>query len=96
MINNAQIAEVMKVRLADDLPEQEKFQQGIRRAPDRGFRLSRSQTETALKNGLRYVPEQHHHLLVPEFLEELKSRGRIYGYRYRPHGPIKAKPIDEP
>ncbi len=32
---------------------------------------------------------------MPEFLEELKSRGRIYGYRYRPHGPIQARPIDE-
>ncbi len=95
MFNNALIAEVMKVRLGDDLPEQEKFQKGIRRAPDRGFRLTRSQTETALKNALRYVPEQHHHLLVPEFLEELNSRGRIYGYRYRPPGPIKAKPIEE-
>jgi urocanate hydratase len=95
MINNTQISGVMKIRLDDDLPEQEKFKPGIRRAPDRGFRLSRSQTETALKNALRYVPEQHHHILVPEFLEELKTRGRIYGYRYRPHGPIKAKPIDE-
>jgi len=95
MVSNADIVEVMKIRLDDDLPEQEKFQQEIRRAPDRGFRLTRGQTETALKNALRYVPEQHHHLLVPEFLEELKSRGRIYGYRYRPHGPIMAKPIDE-
>jgi urocanate hydratase len=95
MLNNARIAEVMKIRLGDDLPEQEEFRQGIRRAPDRGFRLSRSQTETALKNALRYVPEQHHHILLPEFLAELKSRGRIYGYRFRPHGPIKAKPIDE-
>ena len=95
MVSNAQIAGVMRIRLDDDLPEQEKFQQEIRRAPDRGFRLSRSQTETALKNALRYVPEQHHHLLVPEFLEELKSKGRIYGYRYRPHGPLKARPIDE-
>jgi urocanate hydratase len=95
MMNNADIAGLMKIRLGDDLPVQEKFQQGIRCAPDRGFRLSRSQTETALKNALRYVPEQHHHLLVPEFLEELKTRGRIYGYRYRPHGRLKAKPIDE-
>ena len=95
MFNNAQIAEMMKIRLNDDLPEKEPFLPGIRRAPDRGFRLSRSQTETALKNALRYVPEQHHDLLVPEFLEELKTRGRIYGYRFRPHGSIKAKPIEE-
>lgn len=95
MINNAQIAEVMKVRLDDDLPKHEDFQQGIRRAPDRGFRLSKSQTETALKNALRYIPEQHHQTLVPEFLDELKTKGRIYGYRYRPHGLLQARPIDE-
>ncbi len=95
MLNNARIAEVMKIRLDDELPEQEEFQPTIRRAPDRGFRLTRSQTETALKNALRYIPEQHHHLLLPEFLHELKTRGRIYGYRFRPHGPIKARPIDE-
>ncbi|WP_041277952.1 urocanate hydratase [Desulfotalea psychrophila] len=95
MIDNAEIAGVMKIRLADELPVQEEFLPGIRRAPDRGFRLSRSQTETALKNALRYIPEQHHQLLIPEFLQELKSRGRIYGYRYRPHGLIKAKAIDQ-
>ncbi|GAB6193901.1 urocanate hydratase [Desulfocastanea catecholica] len=95
MLNNARIAEVMNIRLDDELPEQEDFQPDIRRAPDRGFRLTRSQTETALKNALRYIPEQHHRLLLPEFLHELHTRGRIYGYRFRPHGPIKARSIDE-
>ncbi|TKB27141.1 urocanate hydratase [Desulfopila sp. IMCC35006] len=95
MVHNTQIAEVMRIRLDDELPEKQDFQPGIRRAPDRGFRLSRSQTETALKNALRYIPEQYHATLLPEFLEELNSRGRIYGYRYRPSGPITARPIDE-
>jgi urocanate hydratase len=95
MWSNIEIAGAMKVRLDDALPEREEFLSGIRRAPDRGFRLSRSQTETALKNGLRYIPEQHHRLLIPEFLQELRTRGRIYGYRFRPHGPMRAKPIDE-
>mgnify|MGYP002062552325 CR=1 FL=1 len=27
-------------------------------------------------------------------LDELKTRGRIYGYRYRPHGRLTGKPID--
>jgi urocanate hydratase len=94
MWSNAEIAGAMRVRIDDELPEQEAFLPGIRRAPDRGFRLSRSQTETALKNALRYVPEQHHRQVIPEFLEELRSRGRIYGYRFRPHGAFKAKPID--
>ncbi len=95
MKTNTEITAAMKIRVDDTLPENEQFLPGIRRAPDRGFRLSRSQTETALKNALRYIPEQHHALLLPEFLLELQTHGRIYGYRFRPHGPIKAKPVDE-
>ncbi len=95
MVLNTQIAEVMNIRLDDELPELQQFQSDIRRAPDRGFRLTRSQTQTALQNALRYIPPQHHAVLLPEFLEELRSRGRIYGYRYRPHGQVKARPIDE-
>lgn len=95
MKNNTEITGAMKIRLDDTLPEKENFLPGIRRAPDRGFRLSRSQTETALKNALRYIPERHHPLLIHEFLEELQTLGRIYGYRFRPHGPIKAKAIAE-
>jgi len=49
---------------------------------------------TALKNALRYIPTELHGALVPEFLNELKTRGRIYGYRYRPEGDLRAKPID--
>jgi len=36
------------------------FVPGVRRAPDRGFRLTRAQTETALKNALRYLPAAQH------------------------------------
>jgi len=36
-----------------------------------------------------------HKTIAPEFLEELRTRGRIYGYRYRPEGQIKGKPVDE-
>ncbi len=85
----------MKVCLTDELPSPKKFKDGIRRASDRGFRLSRNQTATALKNALRYVPQVLHETLIPEFLEELKTRGRIYGYRFRPKGEIKARPIHE-
>ncbi len=49
MVLNTQIAEVMNIRLDDELPELQQFQPGIRRAPDRGFRLTRSQTKTALQ-----------------------------------------------
>jgi urocanate hydratase len=92
-MENHLIKAAMQVRLEGDLPAMPAFVEGIRRAPNRGFRLSRSQTETALKNALRYVPAEHHQALIPEFLEELKARGRIYGYRFRPEGAIQARPI---
>ncbi|MCL2561740.1 MAG: urocanate hydratase [Rikenellaceae bacterium] len=77
------------------LPDYPEFIAGIRRAPDRGFRLTPAQTRTALKNALRYIPKELHETLAPEFLEELRTRGRIYGYRYRPTGDLKAKSIDQ-
>ena len=95
MIPNIDIAEAMTIKLDDVLPEMPSFEEGIRRAPDRGFRLSQSQTEIALKNALRYIPEKYHQQLIPEFLEELTTRGRIYGYRFRPEGNLYGKPIDE-
>ncbi len=95
MLTNRQVADAMKVKIDDELPEMPVFAQNIRRAPDRGFRLTRVQTEVALKNALRYIPEQHHELLIPEFLEELRTRGRIYGYRFRPAGRIQAKSVDQ-
>ena len=85
----------MEVRLSNQLPVYPSFVPGIRRAPDRGYSLTPAQTETALKNALRYIPEELHEVLAPEFMEELMTRGRIYGYRYRPEGDLKAKPVDQ-
>jgi len=95
LIKNVEISNAMTIKLDASLPEKLNFAKGIRRAPDRGFRLRSSQTETALKNALRYIPEEHHKVVAPEFLEELVTMGRIYGYRYRPEGNIKAKAIHE-
>ena len=77
------------------LPPRKVFQEGIRRAPSRGYRLNRKDTHTALKNALRYVPSRFHEELAPEFLEELLTRGRIYGYRFRPEGRLSGRPIHE-
>ena len=92
---NKTASEAMKIKLDNKLPDYPTFKEGIRRAPDRGFRLTPSQTKLALKNALRYVPEELHEKLAPEFLKELKTRGRIYAYRYRPKGRIYGKPIEE-
>ncbi|MBS4022611.1 MAG: urocanate hydratase [Dethiobacter sp.] len=91
---NRDIGASMTIKLDNELPDMPEFVDGIRRAPHRGFTISRQQTEIALKNALRYVPADFHELVAPEFLEELVTRGRIYGYRFRPQGNIKGKPID--
>lgn len=85
----------MKITLSNHLPDYPTFVEGIRRAPDRGYTLTPEKTVVALKNALRYIPEELHEQLAPEFLEELRTRGRIYGYRFRPQGDLKAKSIDE-
>lgn len=84
----------MDTFLGNTLPDYPAFVEGIRRAPDRGYTLTPAQTATALKNALRYIPTEFHAQLAPEFMEELRTRGRIYGYRFRPAGDLKAKPID--
>ncbi|UCH19456.1 MAG: urocanate hydratase [Deltaproteobacteria bacterium] len=98
MIKNTDISKAMTVRLeniCEKLPDPPEFTPGIRRAPTRTFTLSQSDTAMALRNALRYIPEKWHSTLAREFLDELLSRGRIYGYRFRPEGWIKGKPIDE-
>ena len=84
-----------KIALGSEWPEMPVFEQGIRRAPDRGYTLNEQKTLTALKNALRYLPKELHEKAAPEFLEELRTRGRIYAYRWRPQGDLKAKSIDE-
>jgi urocanate hydratase len=85
----------MTIKLDDHLPPEPFFEPSIRRAPKRELNLNRAEIELALKNALRYIPDELHERLAPEFLQELLTRGRIYGYRYRPQGRIKGRPIDE-
>lgn len=97
MLNNQQIEQAMRVKLKDifpTLPEYPEFVAGIRRAPKRELTLNANEVELALKNALRYIPEEWHEVLAPEFLDELMTKGRIYAYRFRPTGNIKAMPID--
>ena len=84
-----------KFTLPGQLPAYPRFAEGIRRAPDRGYKLTPAQTRTALKNALRYIPPELHPQMAPEFLDELRTRGKIYGYRFRPEGDLKARPIDQ-
>lgn len=97
MYSNHDVEKAMNIKLNLDrgLPEQKGFEEGIRRAPKREFTLTQDETVLAIKNALRYIPEQFHETLAPEFLEELLTKGRIYGYRFRPEGPIKAKSVND-
>ncbi len=94
-MKNVDVSNAMVIKLGNELPEYPKFKKHIRRAPDRMFRLTKSQTEIALKNALRYIPEELHEKVAPEFMDELVTLGRIYGYRYMPKENISGKPIDE-
>ncbi|MEG0804808.1 MAG: urocanate hydratase [Lachnospiraceae bacterium] len=95
MLNNQEIAAAMTIKLDEKLPEYPVFNENIRRAPKRELNLTDREIKLALKNALRYIPEKFHEQLAPEFLEELLTRGRIYGYRYMPKERIYGKPIDE-
>ena len=86
---------ITDIKLDNVFPEMPEFQPGIRRAPSRGFHLSKAQTAVALKNALRYLPKELHEQAAPEFLQELLTYGRIYAYRWRPAGRIYGHPIDE-
>ena len=95
MADNINISKAMTIKLNNELPSMPEFVEGIRRAPKRELNLNQREIEIALKNALRYIPEELHETLAPEFLDELLTGGRIYGYRFRPEGRIKGKSIDE-
>jgi urocanate hydratase len=87
--------EQIRAGIPGELPPAPEEDPGISRAPHRGEVLTGSEKELALKNALRYFPEKHHRVLAPEFALELKTRGRIYMYRFRPAYPMHARPIGD-
>ena len=93
-MTNQEIAQYMPIRLSGPLPEREALDPAVRRAPKREANLSRSDIKLAVKNALRYIPEEYHAVMAQEFYQELMERGKIYGYRFRPHGKIWGRPID--
>ena len=77
------------------LPEAKPYDPEVNHAPKRKDILSRKEKSLALKNALRYFPEELHPALATEFAAELRDYGRIYMYRYRPSNEILARPIDQ-
>ena len=81
--------------IPSSLPSVKKRRPDISHAPNRKVLLSKEEKVLALKNALRYFPENQHDALAKEFLEELNSFGRIYMYRFQPDYKMYARPIDE-
>ena len=77
------------------LPPARPLDPSVPHAPKRKDILSAEEKKLALKNALRYFDRKHHAVLAPEFAQELKDFGRIYMYRFRPSGPMHARPIGD-
>ena len=77
------------------LPEPKAYDTTVSHAPKRKDILSAEEKVLAIRNALRYFPQEHHAVLAEEFATELKEYGRIYMYRFRPDYEMYARPIDE-
>ena len=77
------------------LPEPKPYDTTINHAPKRKDILTADEKVLAIRNALRYFPQEHHEVLAKEFAQELKDYGRIYMYRFRPEYEMYARPIDE-
>ncbi len=77
------------------LPAKKTYDQQINHAPVRKDILSTEEKKLSLRNALRYFPEAWHGELAPEFLDELRTYGRIYMYRFRPDYELYARPVQE-
>lgn len=77
------------------IPEAKPYDTTINHAPKRKDILNKEQKRLALRNALRYFPQEMHQTLAPEFKHELETYGRIYMYRYRPDYEMYARNIEE-
>ena len=75
------------------IPDAKSYDHSINHAPRRKEILTLEEKKLALKNALRYFPQEQHKVLAPEFARELEDYGRIYMYRYRPDYKIYARSI---
>lgn len=81
--------------IPSNLPPKKYRNPAISHAPKRKDILSSEEKKLALRNALRYFPQEWHAELATEFLAELKEFGRIYMYRFVPDYPLFARAIEE-
>ncbi|MBP9674403.1 MAG: urocanate hydratase [Bacteriovoracaceae bacterium] len=87
--------EIIIQGIPKELPEPKLYDEKINHAPIRKQILNSEEKKLALKNALRYFPKEWHEKLLPEFLQELNTLGRIYMYRFRPDYEIYARPLSD-
>lgn len=78
-----------------ELPPKKEWSLSSNRAPKRKDILSLEEKKLAIRNALRYFPEEWHYELASEFAQELRDFGRIYMYRFKPSYEMYARPISE-
>ncbi len=96
MINNMiekDFKEAIMQGIPSELPAKANLDNKVSHAPKRKAILSPEEEKLAIRNALRYFPKVWHNELAAEFLEELRTYGRIYMYRFRPHYEMYARPI---
>ncbi len=89
------IKEAILRGIPSELPPKKEYDRSVSHAPNRKDILTKEEKKLAIKNALRYFPENLHSELATEFAEELKEYGRIYMYRYRPDYIIKSRHLEE-
>lgn len=87
--------EKIRQGIPDIIPPKKAYDSFVNHAPKRKEILSKEEKELAIRNALRYFDPKHHEVLIPEFLEELQTYGRIYMYRFRPDYKMYARAISE-
>ena len=88
-----EIKAAISAGIPSTIPSKKDYDPTINHAPKRKEILSKEETKLALQNALRYFPKEQHAELAKEFVDELKTYGRIYMYRYRPDYKMYARPI---
>ncbi|RRQ49528.1 urocanate hydratase [Maribacter algicola] len=79
--------------IPSDLPKKKERSSNVPHAPKRKDTLSKDEKKLAIRNALRYFPQEWHQELAEDFVQELMEYGRIYMYRFMPDYKMYARPI---
>ena len=89
------IKQAILAGIPTELPPKKQYDTSVSHAPKRKDILTIKEKKLAIKNALRYFPENLHSVLAQEFADELKEYGRIYMHRYRPNYEIKSRHFED-